>query len=449
MIDDSPNLLPHSNEAEQAVLGSLLLDNGAYDHVGDLLTPESFYQVDHRAVYTTIAQLVMANRLADPVTVHEAGGHDLEYLVHLTHHVPSASRARHYATIVREREIDRELIRITGEGRDDALSNERAPTEKIDRLQTQLAKLQDGSLKTEPKTISEVMVANLDRYNDMADGKRVIGVKTGIGCIDRVLRGGLQGGRVYVIAARPSIGKSSLAEDIGVNVADGGTGVLFCSLEMPKEEVADRAVAKVGRVSYDRLQAGNFSDDDWAKIAEAAERFRDMPFWIDEQPGCTIMDLRSKAMRVKRQGLGLMIIDYVQLCEANGLGPGATRREVVGQVSRGVKRLAKELNIPIILLSQLNREVEKRSSPEPQMSDLREAGDLEQDADVIIFLWVFTESDTHTVIGATFGKNRQGKRHVRVGLHFEGDIHRWGESAVDVSPKKAEKPERPRKQAFD
>jgi replicative DNA helicase len=423
---------PHSHEAEAAVLGALLLDNGAWDMVGDMLTADEFYEPAHRTLFSAIGSMILAGKLADIITVHEATGHSMADLNSYTQSIGSARSARHYASIVRERFLEREVIRLGGEAQQIAIEPGDV-REKLDKIQTGFEKLQAGTSKKMPTSLDSLAVRALDRYNEAAEGRGAPSISSGLQHLDRAIRGGFRGGRVYVLAARPSIGKSSLAAQFMVRMAENGHGVLFLSQEMPEDEVTDRVTACMGRISYERLQDGGLVDDDWSRLSEAAERFRGMRIWVDDQPALTLHDIRAKICAVRRHGLGAVIIDYLQLCEPSKRHD--TRQQAIGEISRGLKKMAKDFDIPIIALSQLNREVEKRGSPEPNLGDLREAGDIEQDADVVMMLWPFSEFPNYNILGLTLAKNRQGKRGVRLALHFEGEFQRWAQSDADLSSK--------------
>jgi replicative DNA helicase len=417
----------HSHEAEQSVLGALMLDNTGFDRVGDLLQPGDFYEPTHRTIFSAIATLINACKPADPLTVLDAGASDLPYLTALVHSVPSARNIRHYATIVRDRSIERELVRLSGEAYEVARGDQ-PPAEKLDAIQALFAALQGTGTKSMPKTTRELLAPTLDRLNDLSEGKKTLGVSCGIGSIDRVLNGGLRPGGLYILAARPSIGKSSLAQAISINVAKGGSGALFLSQEMPSAELMDRALANVGHVLYEQILQGRLEPDDWTRVADAADELMHLPLHIDDQPALKLSDIRAKANAVKRQGLSVIVVDYLQLCTATR--KDGNRTAEVGEISRGLKAIAKELGVSVIALSQLNRAVEDRVTPEPTLRDLRDSGEIEQDADVVMFLWPCREQ----VMGLTFAKNRQGKRGVRLALEFQGAYQRWYESTASVEP---------------
>lgn len=431
--------VPWSAEAEQSVLGGLFCDNSAWDRVGDLLSAESFFDRRHQYVFEAIGSLVNANKPADIVTVfdvlkarkraEDVGG--LAYLNQLSQCVPSATNARRYAEIVHEKAASRALITATDQAATIAIGEgDAAP--KADRIVALFDQLQRSQAKQDPQAASSLMAARIDHYSAMADGTIPPGAPTGLIDLDAALNGGLQDGRVYVIAARPSIGKSALALQIGLNRAKAGDGVLVLTQEMPAEECIDRCVANLGAVNYGRMQNGTMQDGDWAGLTEAAEAIHRMPLWIDDQPGLTLGDIRAKAFALRRDGLRLLVIDYLQLCTSTNRG--GNRNNDLEEISRGIKILAKQLRIPVLLLSQLSREVEKRASPEPNLSDLRDSGAIEQDADAVLFLWFVRQFSDRKVMGLGIAKNRQGERGVRIPLEFQGQYQRWHSSAADISP---------------
>jgi replicative DNA helicase len=278
--------------------------------------------------------------------------------------------------------------------------------------------------------LGDLLLRAADRYSDRAEGKQAPGWSTGIPPLDRVLLG-LQPGKVYGIAARPSVGKSSLARSIGLAVAGGGAPVLLLSQEMPTDEVADCVVSQLGAVDSQVLQRGNFGDEDWRGVSDALEAGARLPLWVDDQGALTIGDMRAKARMVK--GLRVLIVDYLQL-SASTLR-GATRNDQVEEISRGLKALALSLGIAVVVLSQLNREVEKRADKEPQLSDLRDSGAIEQDLDVVVMLWTVREFDdgARRIVGCKVPKHRGGPKG-RFALEFKASTYRWYESTASIDP---------------
>jgi replicative DNA helicase len=392
---------PHSIEAESSVLGGLLLDNGAWDRVADLVNDSDFYRYEHRLAYSAIAALVNASKPADVVTVYEhlqnlgkadeAGG--LAYLNSLAQYVPSAANIRRYAEIVRERAILRKLVTASDEIATNAFNPQGKPVAKIlDEAEQKIFKIgEEGSrMKEGFQSMDTLVVSLLDRVQEMADNPMdVTGVPTGFIDLDR-MTSGLQAGDLVVLAARPSMGKTAFAINIAEHVAlNEGLPVAVFSMEMGASQLAVRIVGSIGRINQSHLRTGKLSDDEWPRLTEAIEKLRTVSLHIDETPGLTPSELRANARRLARQcgKLGLIVVDYLQLMSGSSADGGDNRATELGEISRGLKMLAKELQCPVIALSQLNRSVETRTDKRPLMSDLRESGAIEQDADIIMFIY--------------------------------------------------------------
>src|SRR3990167_3760035 len=393
---------PHSIEAESSVLGGLLLDNHAWDRVGDLLVETDFYRHEHQLIYTAIAALVNASKPADVITVfehlqnlgkvQEMGG--LAYLNNLAQYVPSASNIRRYAEIVRERAILRKLVTASDEIATNAFNPQGKPVDKIlDEAEQKIFNIgEEGSrMKEGFQGMDTLVVDLLDRVQEMADNpKDITGVPTGFSDLDR-MTSGLQAGDLVVLSARPSMGKTAFAINIAEHVAlNEGLPVAVFSMEMGASQLAVRIVGSIGRINQGHLRTGKLTDDEWPRLTEAIERLRNVSLHIDETPGLTPSELRANARRLSRQcgKLGLIVVDYLQLMSGSGSAASSDNRATeLGEISRGLKMLAKELQCPVIALSQLNRSVEQRTDKRPMMSDLRESGAIEQDADIIMFIY--------------------------------------------------------------
>ena len=432
---------PQSIEAEQSVLGALLLDNSAWDRVGDLLHESDFYRHEHRLTFAAIGGLVNANKPADVITVALAlreSGKDtdvggMSYLNAMSSSVPSAANIRRYAEIVREKALQRALVAASDEAATIAFGAGGTANDRIERCVALFDRVQQGSLKQGPVQAAELAVKRIDHFNDIATGEIPVAFPTGLTDLDEQLNGGFQEGRVYVLAARPSVGKSSLALQFGLHHAKVlNRGVLVLSQEMPGEEVADRALANLGGVDYGEMQRGRLSDMSWGRLSAAVEMLGKLPLWIDDQAALTLADIRAKAFAVRRDGLKLLVIDYLQLCSGQNPGKGVNRNTELEEITRGLKALAKQLRITVVLLSQLSREVEKRSTPEPTLGDLRDSGAIEQDADAVFGLWVARHWSDRKVMALTVLKNRQGERGKRVPLDFYGQFQQWTDSTADV-----------------
>lgn len=391
---------PHSAEAESSVLGGLLLDNGAWDRVGDVVRDHDFYRHEHQLIFSAIATLVNAAKPADVVTVYEhlqnlgqaeqAGG--IAYLNALAQYVPSAANIRRYGEIVRERGVLRKLIAASDEIATTAFSPQgRTVAEVLDMAEQRVFQIGEESsrMKQGFQDMNGLVVDLLDRVQEMADNPNdITGVPTGFIDLDR-MTSGLQGGDLVVLAARPSMGKTAFAINIAEHVAlNEGLPVAVFSMEMAASQLAVRIVGSIGRINQGRLRTGKLTDEEWPRLTEAIERLRTVSLHIDETPGLTPSELRANARRLARQcgKLGLIVVDYLQLMSGSKTD-GENRATELGEISRGLKMLAKELGCPVIALSQLNRSVEQRTDKRPMMSDLRESGAIEQDADIIMFIY--------------------------------------------------------------
>jgi replicative DNA helicase len=393
---------PHSVEAESSVLGGLLLDNGAWDRVGDLLTDSDFYRYEHRLIYAALGALINATKPADVITTYEqlqglgksdeVGG--IAYLNSLAQYVPSASNIRRYAEIVRERSILRKLVSASDEIATAAFNTQGKAVDKIlDEAEQKIFNIgEEGSrMKQGFQAMDSLVVQLLDRVQEMADNPNdITGVPTGFYDLDR-LTSGFQAGDMIVLAARPSMGKTALAINIAEHVAlHEELPVAVFSMEMGASQLAVRIVGSIGRIDQMHLRTGKLTDDEWPRLTEAIEKLRNVSLHIDETPGLTVSELRANARRLARQcggKLGLIVVDYLQLMSVSSSMNEENRATAVGEISRGLKMLAKELQCPVLALSQLSRGVESRTDKRPMMSDLRESGAIEQDADVIMFIY--------------------------------------------------------------
>jgi replicative DNA helicase len=392
---------PHSVEAEQSVLGAVLLDNTAWEKIGDVLREDDFYRHDHRLIWQHLAKLMERNQPADVLTLHdalkstgkleEAGG--LGYLNGLATGTPSAANVRRYAEIVRDRAVLRRLITVSDDIATTALNPQGRDTRQIlDEAESKVFQIsEDGSRgRTGFQDLSSVLAQVVERVDDLYNRENpndITGVPTGFSDLDK-MTSGMQPGDLIIIAARPSVGKTAFALNIGEHVAvNQGMPVAVFSMEMGATQLAMRLVCSVGRIDQQRLRTGRLTEDDWPRLTSAIQKMQDANLFIDETPALNPLELRARARRLARQygQLGLVMVDYLQLMSGTGSG-GENRATEVAEISRSLKALAKELNVPVIALSQLSREVEKRTDKKPIMSDLRESGAIEQDADVILFI---------------------------------------------------------------
>ncbi|MGV3727748.1 replicative DNA helicase [Hydrogenophaga sp.] len=387
---------PQSLESEGSVIGALLLDNSAWDRIADLLVESDFYRAENRLIFHSIASLVNANRGADVVTVFEhlqrhgkaadAGG--LAYINELAQYLPSPANIRRYAEIVREKSVLRQLVAASDEIATAAFNpGDKTAAEVLDGAQQAIFGLSDqGAPRDDWQSSDQGLVQVLDDIQARHDGDDDF-TPTGLKDLDDKLNGGLRPGNVVVIAARPSMGKTALAMTIAEHVAtDERQPVGVLSMEMPKAEVQNRRVSMRSGVPFHKiLRPERMNDIEWSQMSAGVELLTKSPLYVSDQTALTINQVRSKARALKRRhGLRVLVVDYIGLME--GTDRKANRATQLGEVSRGLKALAKELDVAILLLAQLNREVEKRPNMRPILADLRECGDIEQDADVIVFV---------------------------------------------------------------
>lgn len=397
-IEQRLRMPPHSIEAEQSLIGGLMLDNLAWDKIADLVVADEFYRKDHRLIFAAIANLVEQGQPCDVVTVSEfldnrgelesAGG--LEYLATLTNETPGAANVRAYAGILRERATLRALINVGNEISGNAYTTDgRSASALVDEAERMVYQIAEKGARGKAgfQALKDILPATVDRIDllHQSDGD-VTGISTGYNEFDK-MTAGLQKGDLVIIAGRPSMGKTTFAVNIAENAAIGGkVPTAIFSMEMPSEQLAFRMISSLGRVDQSHLRTGNFPDEDWSRINTAVQLMSDAPIYIDDTPALTPTEIRARARRLKREhGLGLIVIDYLQLMQVAGIAEN--RATEISEISRSLKALAKELELPVIALSQLNRSVEQRTDKRPVMSDLRESGAIEQDADLIIFIY--------------------------------------------------------------
>ncbi|HEY8605531.1 MAG TPA: replicative DNA helicase [Noviherbaspirillum sp.] len=398
---DALRVPPHSIEAEQSVLGGLLLDNAAWDRIADIVSEDDFYRYDHRIIFQHIVKLVSATRPADVITVYEAlstsgraeevGG--LTYLNALAQNTPSAANIRRYAEIVRDRGVLRKLITVSDEISTQAFSPQGKEVKQIlDEAESKIfAIAEEGARGAQGfqaiQPLLTQVVERIDELYNRDNQNDITGVPTGFIDLDR-MTSGLQAGDLVIVAGRPSMGKTAFSLNIGENVAiDSGLPVAVFSMEMGGAQLAMRMLGSVGRLDQSRLRVGKLNDEDWPRLTHAIQKMNDAQLYIDETPALSPIELRARARRLSRQcgKLGLIIVDYLQLMAGNS--QGENRATEISEISRNLKGLAKELQCPVIALSQLNRSLEQRPNKRPVMSDLRESGAIEQDADVILFIY--------------------------------------------------------------
>lgn len=425
---------PHSLEAEQSVLGALLLDPQSDLACG--LHAAEFYRHEHREIFAALQSQIAAHRpvdaiglasvLSDRGELERVGGAD--YVHALVQCVPSARHIGLHAAIVREKATLRALIAAADDVAACAYSGATA-SEAADKAATAFAAIQRTQVAKSPRSLAEIAMRRTEHYEALERGDAKPGWPTHIPRLDELLNGGIRPGGLYILAARPGVGKSSLALALAATFAEQALPCLVLSMEMPDEEVADRAVVHAGRVNYASLMSGHLSRDDWGRVAEAAQKLSGLPLFVDDQPALTIGDIKAKARHVR--GLKVLVVDYLQL--SSGTNNRDNRNTQIEELTRGLKTLAKAEGIAVIALSQLNRSATKRADGRPNLADLRDSGSIEQDADVVMFLWDVRDLGERQIIGMSVDKNRQGPRG-RLALDFFGAIQRWGQSTADIDP---------------
>ncbi len=395
---------PQNLEAEQSVLGSLLIDKDAMIKVADILNPYEFYKDAHRLIYEAMLELYTAKepidllslttKLEEKKLLDEIGGRS--YLVGLTNAVPTSANVVHYAKIVRKKAILRKLISTAAEIERLGYEESEEIDKLLDEAESKLFSISQGFLKPEFTPIRNLLTEAFDRIDELHKEKgKMRGVPTGFTALDNKLAG-LQKSDLIILAARPSVGKTSLALDIARQVAvKSKVGVAIFSLEMSKEQLIDRMICAQAAVNLWKLRTGRLSDkevpgqeSDFTRIGHAMGVLSEAPIFIDDTPFTNVMEIRTKARRLQAEhNLGLIVLDYLQLMEGRGSSNADNRVQVVSEISRGLKSIARELNVPVLALSQLSRQVEQRPRAIPKLADLRESGSIEQDADVVMFIY--------------------------------------------------------------
>jgi replicative DNA helicase len=414
---------PHSIEAEQSVLGGLLLSADGWDAVAETVAPADFYRHDHRVIYRQIARLAEALEPVDVITVADkleasgeldaAGG--LSYLAELAQNTPSASNIRAYAHVVRERSSLRKLIEAAQEIADSGFSPDgRTSEELIDEAERRIMQVgEQGPKAGGPQGVNPLLESALGRIEELFNsGGDITGLSTGFQDLDG-MTSGLQPSDLVIVAGRPSMGKTSFAMNLVENaVIAQDRPILVFSMEMPSSQLVTRMLSSIGRIDQTRIRNGKLEQEDWPKLSTAVTKLKDVPLYIDDTPALTPTEVRSRARRVNREHgqLGMIMVDYLQLMQVAGSGEGRTAE--ISEISRSLKAIAKEFNCPMVALSQLNRSLEQRPNKRPVNSDLRESGAIEQDADVIMFIYrdeVYNEeSPDKGTAEIIIGKQRNG-----------------------------------------
>lgn len=412
---------PQNVDAEMSLIGAVLIDEEVLADVSEHVKPKDFYDKRHAVIYDAIMRLYEKNKPVDLLTltdelkrkkeIDEIGGS--AYLTELTNYVPTAAHAESYAEIVAQKAVRRRLIRASGEiselGYDEATSTQ----ELLQQAEAELFAVSDQSLKQDLTSLESILTDSFDRLEELHRNKGALrGVRTGYRDLDN-MTAGLQRSDLIILAARPAMGKTTLVTNLAYNVATiAKQPVLFFSLEMSKEQLVDRMLSDASGVDSWNIRTGNLSDDDFSKLSEAMGEMAEAPIFIDDTPGLSVLEMRTKARRAAHdQPLGLIIIDYLQLMQGSGRDNG-NRVQEVSEISRGLKLIARELNVPVIALSQLSRSVESRSPQIPQLADLRESGSIEQDADIVMFIYreayYNPETERENITDLIIAKHRNG-----------------------------------------
>ncbi len=412
---------PQNLDAEMSLLGAVLIDEEVLADITEHVKPKDFYDKRHAIIYDAILRLYEKNKPVDLLTLTDELKRKKElddiggsaYLTELTNYVPTAAHAESYAEIVAQKAVRRRLIRASGEISELGYDESTTTQELLQQAEAELFEVSDQSLKQDLTSLESILTDSFDRLEELHRNKGALrGVRTGYRDLDN-MTAGLQRSDLIILAARPAMGKTTLVTNLAYNVATiAKQPVLFFSLEMSKEQLVDRMLADASGVDSWNIRTGNLSDDDFSKLSEAMGEMAEAPIFIDDTPGLSVLEMRTKARRASHdQPLGLIIIDYLQLMQGSGRDNG-NRVQEVSEISRGLKLIARELNVPVIALSQLSRSVESRSPQIPQLSDLRESGSIEQDADIVMFIYreayYNPETERENVTDLIIAKHRNG-----------------------------------------
>lgn len=426
MTVNQPRIPPHSQEAEESVLGAMLLDKDAVIAVAEFLTPEDFYDDRLKEIYegcialyeerTPIDVLTVTEKLKKRKVLKEIGG--ASRLAELTNKVPTAAHVEHYGRIVKDLATKRLLMTAAAKLVDASFDESLSASETLDRAESEVFSLSQRHLTGAFTAVREALSESFDRLDELhKQGEGLRGVPSGFSDLDDALAG-MQKSNLLILAARPGIGKTSLALNIAQNVAvKYKRPVGFFSLEMSKEELVDRLLVGQADIDAWKLKTGKLDEDDFTKLSNAMGELAEAPLYIDDTPALSVLEMRTKARRLQvEHGLDLIIVDYLQLARSRRL---ENRVQEVSEISQGLKNLARELKVPVLTISQLSRAVEQRGTRKPQLADLRESGSIEQDADVVMFLWREEEDNTENIM-LDIAKHRNGPLR-SIPLRFKGD----------------------------
>lgn len=388
---------PQNIDAEMSLLGAVLIDEEVLADVTEHITPKDFYDKRHHAIYSGMLRLYERHKPVDLLTLTDElkKKDELEaiggsaYLTELTNYVPTSAHATSYAEIVAQKAVRRRLIKASAQIGEMGFQEDSTTQELLEMAEAELFSVSDQSLKQDLVSIESILTESFDRIEELHRNKgQLRGIRTGYRDLDEKTAG-LQRSDLIILAARPAMGKTTLVTNLAYNVATiSKLPVLFFSLEMSKEQLVDRMLTDASGVDSWNIRTGNLSDDDFSKISEAMGEMAEAPIFIDDTPGLSVLEMRTKARRAAHdQPLGLIIVDYLQLMQSSNTNYNGNRVQEISEISRGLKLIARELNVPLIALSQLSRAVESRTPPIPMLSDLRESGSIEQDADLVTFIY--------------------------------------------------------------
>lgn len=428
---------PQNVDAEMSLLGAILIDEETLADVTEEVKSRDFYDKRHQMIFEGMVNLFEHHKPVDLLTLtdelnkkdrlEDIGGS--KYLTELTNYVPTAAHATTYAEMVAQKAVRRRLIRASAGISELGYDEEFNVQELLEKAEAELFAVSDQSLKQDLTSIETILLESFDRLEELHRNKGAIrGVKTGYRDLDN-MTAGLQRSDLIILAARPAMGKTTLVTNLAYNIATlNKQSVLFFSLEMSKEQLIDRMLADVSGVDAWNIRTGNLSDEDFSKLSEASGEMAEAPIYIDDTPGLTVLEMRTKARRAAHNApLGLIVIDYLQLIQGSGRDNG-NRVQEVSEISRGLKLLARELNVPVIALSQLSRSVESRSPQIPQLADLRESGSIEQDADIVMFIYreayYNPDTDRENITDLIIAKHRNGPTG-KVELYFHPERLRF------------------------
>jgi len=412
---------PQNLDAEMSLLGAVLIDEETLADVSEHVKPHDFYDKRHAVTYGAMMRLFEKHRPVDLLTLTDelkrkneldiVGGS--AYLTELTNYVPSAAHAESYAEIVEQKAIRRRLIKASAEISELGFDEEIDTKEILEKAEQELFAVSDQSLKQDLVPMEAILTDSFDRMEELHRNKGSLrGIRTGYRDLDN-MTAGLQRSDLLILAARPAMGKTTLVTNLAYNIATiNKLPVLFFSLEMSKEQLVDRMLADASGVDAWNIRTGNLSDEDFSKLSDAMGEMAEAPIFIDDTPGVSVLEMRTKARRIAHeQPIGLIIIDYLQLMQGSGKNDG-NRVQEVSEISRGLKLIARELNVPVIALSQLSRSVESRTPQIPMLSDLRELGSIEQDADIVMFIYreayYNPETERENITDLIIAKHRNG-----------------------------------------